>query len=72
MKLKKLVLKNFRNYSNLDVDFSDTINIIYGDNGSGKSNLIEGIYLLSLTKSFRTNNDLNLIKENEGKYERCR
>ena len=57
MKLKKLVLKNFRNYSNLDVDFSDTINIIYGDNGSGKSDLIEGIYLLALTKSFRTNND---------------
>ena len=67
MKLKKLVLKNFRNYSNLDVDFSDTTNIIFGDNGSGKSNLIEGIYLLALTKSFRTNNDLNLIKENEGK-----
>ena len=67
MKLKKLVLKNFRNYANLAVEFSNTINIIYGDNGSGKSNLIEGIYLLALTKSFRTNNDLNLIKENEGK-----
>ncbi len=67
MKLQNLVLKNFRNYSHLDLDFSDTLNIIYGDNGSGKSNLIEGIYILALTKSFRTNNDLNLIKNNEAK-----
>lgn len=65
MKLQNLILKNYRNYPNLNIDFSDTLNIIYGNNGSGKSNLIEAIYLLALTKSFRTNNDLNLIKNNE-------
>ena len=62
MKLQNLKLLNFRNYDNLEIDFSDTLNIIYGNNGSGKSNLVEAIYLLALTKSFRTNNDLNLIK----------
>ena len=63
MKIEKLNLINYRNYSNLDINFSDTLNLIYGNNGSGKSNLIEAIYLLALTKSFRTNNDLNLIKK---------
>ena len=67
MKLQNLVLKNYRNYTNLNIDFSDTLNIVYGDNGSGKSNLIEGIYLLALTKSFRTSNDLNLIRVGESK-----
>lgn len=63
MKIKNLKLLNYRNYSNLDINFSDTLNLIYGNNGSGKSNIIEAIYLLSITKSFRTNNDLNLIKK---------
>ena len=63
MKIEKLTLLNYRNYSNLEINFSDTLNLIYGNNGSGKSNLIEAIYLLALTKSFRTNNDINLIKK---------
>ena len=65
MKIKKLHLINYRNYQNLNIEFSNTLNLIYGDNGSGKSNLVEAIYLLSLTKSFRTTNDLNLIREKE-------
>ena len=64
MKIENLKLINYRNYSNLDITFSNTLNLIYGNNGSGKSNLIEAIYMLALTKSFRTNNDLNLIKKN--------
>lgn len=63
MKITKIKLKNFRNYDDLEMTFSDTLNIIYGNNGSGKSNLIEAIYLLALTKSFRTNNDENLIEK---------
>lgn len=62
MKIKNLELHNYRNYEHLKIDFSDTLNLIFGNNGSGKSNLIEAIYLLALTKSFRTNNDKNLIK----------
>lgn len=65
MKISNLRLVNFRNYDTLNIDFSNALNIIYGDNGSGKSNLIEAIYLLSLTKSFRTLDDKNLINKND-------
>ena len=64
MKLQNLKISNYRNYDNLEVEFNDTLNLIYGNNGSGKSNLVEAIYLLALTKSFRTNNDSYLIKKN--------
>ena len=65
MKLNTLKLSNFRNYNKLELNFNDTLNIIYGNNGVGKTNLVEAIYALSITKSFRTNNDRNLIKEGE-------
>ena len=65
MKLSTIKIVNFRNYSNVKVDFNDKLNIIYGDNGAGKTNLVEAIYALSLTKSFRTNDDKNLIKNSE-------
>src|SRR5574344_613460 len=63
MKITNLKLVNFRNYDSLNLQFHKNMNIIIGNNGVGKTNIIESIYYLSLTKSFRTNNDLNLIKE---------
>ncbi|MGN1379359.1 MAG: DNA replication/repair protein RecF [Bacilli bacterium] len=63
MEITNLKLVNYRNYNQINIDFSNNINIIYGNNGTGKSNLIEAIYLLSLTKSFRTLDDKNLIKK---------
>jgi DNA replication and repair protein RecF len=65
MKINSLKLVDFRNYHKLNITFNDKLNIIYGNNGSGKTNLVEAIYALSLTKSFRTNNDRNLIKKGE-------
>jgi len=65
MKISSLKIKNFRNYERVSVSFNDNLNIIYGNNGSGKTNLVEAIYALSLTKSFRNNNDKNLIKKGE-------
>ncbi len=62
MKINFLKLHNFRNYEKVILDFSDHLNIIYGKNGVGKTNLVEAIYALSITKSFRTNNDRLLIK----------
>lgn len=63
MKINNIKLVNFRNYEKLDLDFADQLNIIYGLNGTGKTNLVEAIYLLSLTKSFRISNDKILIKK---------
>ena len=63
MRLKSLKLFNFRNYSELSLDLSFGINIFIGDNGVGKTNILEAIYVLSLTKSNRygTINDLNSL-----------
>lgn len=62
MKIDNLSLMNFRNYETLNISFGD-LNIIYGLNGSGKTNIIEAIYTLALTKSFRINNDKVMIKK---------
>ena len=61
LKLKKLYLKNYRNYDELILDFNDNLNIIIGDNAQGKTNLLESIYVLAVTKSFLSINDKNLI-----------
>lgn len=65
MKILSLKLKNFRNYDNLNLNFSNYKNIIIGDNGLGKTNIVEAIYYLALTKSFRTLKQDVLIKEGE-------
>lgn len=62
MQITNLKLTNFRNYSSLSICFSKQKNIFYGDNGVGKTNILEAIYVLALTKSFRTINDKVLIK----------
>jgi len=62
MKIKKIKLINFRNLDKVELNFINKINIIIGGNGAGKTNILEAIYLNSLTKSFRANNDAELIK----------
>ena len=62
MQLINLKLTNFRNYDLLNINFSKKKNIFFGENGSGKTNILEAIYVLALTKSFRTINDKILIK----------
>jgi DNA replication and repair protein RecF len=64
MKVKNLDLVNYRNYKNFSDEFHPKMNIIVGDNAQGKTNLIESLYLLSTTRSFRINKDSNLIKKN--------
>lgn len=61
MILKKIELVNFRNYEKLSTRFYKGINIIYGDNAQGKTNLLESIYVLGITKSHRSFIDNNLI-----------
>ncbi len=65
MVISDVKLKNFRNYSNLNIKLNPHINIIYGNNAQGKTNLLESIYVLGLTKSHLLNIDSTLIKDNE-------
>lgn len=62
MVLKNLEAVNFRNLYPVKLTFSPTINIFYGNNAQGKTNLIEAIYLLSFFKSFRAETDQELIQ----------
>ena len=65
MRIHQLKLLNFRNYEKIELAFSPNYNIIYGNNGGGKTNLIESIYVLALTKSFRGSVDNVLIMNNK-------
>lgn len=65
MFLKSISVVNFRNYDNLELELSPNVNIIYGDNAQGKTNLLESIYFLAMTKSHRSFIDDNLIREGE-------
>ena len=67
MFINKLSLNNFRNYSNQIIEFNSNINVIYGNNAQGKTNIIEAIFLCSMGKSFRTSKDSELIRFNEKK-----
>ena len=64
MYIKEIDLQNFRNYSMQKVKLDKGINIFYGDNAQGKTNLLEAIFLCSIGKSFRTNRDRELINFN--------
>lgn len=59
--LRELVLVNFRNYVRLALVPGDPITVLVGDNGQGKSNVLEAIYLLATTRSPRTSNDRELV-----------
>jgi DNA replication and repair protein RecF len=59
--LRELVLVNFRNYVRLALSPGDPITVLLGDNGQGKSNVLEAIYLLATTRSPRTSNDRELV-----------
>lgn len=65
MWIKNLKMHNFRNYENQEINFNKNINIFYGQNAQGKTNIIEAIFLCSLGKSFRAKKDSEMIKLNE-------
>lgn len=63
MNLTKINLINFRNYSKCSIKLNDRVNIFIGNNAQGKTNILESIYVLALTKSYRTNYD-DILKKN--------
>lgn len=62
MKILNLKLLNFRNYEKLDIQFHPSKNIIIGKNGMGKTNIVEAIYVLAFTKSFRGSKEEVVIR----------
>ena len=67
MWINNIKLNNFRNYNNKEINLHENINVFFGENAQGKTNIIESIFLCSIGKSFRTNKEKELIKFNEEK-----
>jgi DNA replication and repair protein RecF len=65
MYIQKIKLQNFRNYDFEEIELYKGTNIFFGDNAQGKTNILEAIFISSLGKSFRTNKEKELIKENK-------
>ena len=65
MWINNIKLSNFRNYNKKEINLHENINVFYGENAQGKTNIIESIFLCSIGKSFRTNKEKELIKFNE-------
>lgn len=62
MIIKSIDLNDFRNYGQLSISFDEGVNILYGDNAQGKTNVLESIYMFGTTKSHRGNKDKEIIK----------
>lgn len=62
MIIKNLFLSSFRNFDQIQIDFSERVNIFVGDNGQGKTNILEALYLLIEGESFRYSKVENLIQ----------
>ncbi|MAJ98110.1 MAG: DNA replication and repair protein RecF [Flavobacteriales bacterium TMED288] len=65
MNIKTLSLIFFKNYEELNINFSKKINLIIGNNGAGKTNLLDAIYYLAFCKSYFNSRDINNIKFGE-------
>ena len=64
MILKKFSAENFRNVEREEINFSPGVNLLYGDNAQGKTNLLESVFLCTIGRSPRTTKDKDLIEWN--------
>jgi len=65
MYVESLALENYRNYAHLSVNLSPGINIFFGDNAQGKTNVLEALYMCATTKSHRGSRDREIIRFGE-------
>ena len=65
MYIDKIILKNYRNYEEQEIELNPHINVFYGDNAQGKTNILESIFMSSFGKSFRTTKEKEMIKIGE-------
>lgn len=68
MKLKRMVLRNFRNYTEQEFMFNDKFNFIYGNNGHGKTNILEGMTYTTFGKSFLGSAEADCVKFGEQEF----
>lgn len=68
MYLAKLHVLNFKNYPECNLDFSPSVNVFVGKNGSGKTNLLDAIYSLAFTKSAFASSDQQCIRAGQGAF----
>ena len=68
MEINKLEMISFRNHKKTKIKFNPGLTIIWGENGSGKTSILEAIHSLSYGKSFRTNNKTDLIKKGDKNF----
>ena len=61
MIIKSLELKDFRNYKELKIDLDSGVNILYGDNAQGKTNVLEAVYYTATTRSHKSSKDKDVI-----------
>ena len=67
-KIKNIEFNNFRNFKNFKTSFDNKLNILFGDNGCGKTNILEGISLIAKGRGIRNSNISNLIKKKEHNF----
>ena len=67
-KIKNIEFSNFRNFKKFKTDFDNKLNILFGDNGCGKTNILEGISLMSKGRGIRNSSISNLIKKEEENF----
>ena len=65
MFIKKILLYNFRNYINQEIELDKDINVFFGNNAQGKTNILESVYLCAFGKSFRVKKDKDLVMFNK-------
>lgn len=62
MGIRKLKLTDFRNYEDKEIEFGDGVNVIFGENAKGKTNLLEAVYLISIGESFRARRTEEMVR----------
>lgn len=67
MKVEKVVLENFRNYTSQEITFREGLNVVCGKNAAGKTNLMESIFVAAIGRSPRTKNDKEMIRMGESR-----
>lgn len=69
MRIRSIRLENFRNYENQTIPVQSGINVLYGSNAQGKTNVLEAIYLCACARSHRTSRDQDLIRHQADQYQ---